>query len=149
MDYPNAGITAEDTPEEVARKVAQYKRDHPEEYTKGAFTQSQTNRGAANAGISLEDFGKLDTDTQNYFINNEDSINKAKKQIDQAEEDQINPTEIERQISEADIPDAVKDALVRYLWTVFERPKEEQKAEEGWLEKTADAAWQWWNNIWK
>lgn len=33
------------------------------------FTQTQLNNGAANAGLPLTDFGKLDNDTQNYFIN--------------------------------------------------------------------------------
>lgn len=90
---------------------------------KSPFTQTQTNNGAQNAGMSFEDFKKLDDNTKNYFINGSTELNATKKMIDDAKTNSEDPTQIEKEISESSVPDAVKDWSVKYLWSVFERPK--------------------------
>ena len=88
------------------------------------FTDTQTNAGAATAGIPIKDFEKLDVDTQNFFINNPEQIKAKKKMIDEAKKNDTDPAEVEKEISESNAPEAVKDSLIKYLKEVF--PKEEK-----------------------
>ena len=112
--------------------------------TKSIFTQTQTNKGAATAGISLEDFARLDENTQNFFVNNSSEIEDFKKNVDIAKEDDEDPTEIEKQVSESQLPDAVKDTMIRYLWSKFERPTENKP---GFFKSVGNTVSSWWDKI--
>lgn len=94
------------------------------------FTQTQENKGAATANLPISEFQKLDEDTQNFFINNADQIKSKKKLIDEAKSKKEDPTSIETEINTADIPEAVKDSLKRYLNQVF--PPKEQASLPWW-----------------
>ena len=95
---------------------------------KPVFTQTQLNKGAATAMMSMEEFLGLDPDTQNFFINNSSTVNAKVKLINEDKENNEDPTEIEREISGSNAPDEVKDVLVRHLWTIFPRPAQSGKA---------------------
>lgn len=83
----------------------------------GVFTQTQLNKGAANAGISMDDFGKLDTDSKNYFINSLTQLNAFKKLGSrQAMLDAIN--------SSTSAPQGVKDILTKYVDSKYPAPKQ-------------------------
>lgn len=47
----------------------------------GTFTTTQTNSGAANAGVPIEQFKTLSADDQNYFINGYSAFSAALKQV--------------------------------------------------------------------
>lgn len=107
----------------------------------GTFTQTQLNQGAAVAGISINDFGRLDSDTKNFFINRKTDIADQKKAIDDAKELGENPFEIESIIQEMDIPESVKDTLVRYLQDVF---ADEYAAGNAPTESDSGPWWKFW-----
>src|SRR3990167_4357988 len=88
------------------------------------FTQTQINKGAQTANMPIEDFKTLEENTQNYFISGASEIAKAKKVIDESFKTKENPQDLEKEISESGLPDAVKDTLVRYLWSVFPKDTE-------------------------
>jgi hypothetical protein len=90
--------------------------------TGSTFTQTQLNKGAANASIPTGDFANLDAYTQNFFINNNDAIEDKKKVIDNAKTAGEDPTTLEKEISESGAPSAVIDYWIKYLWSVFPRP---------------------------
>ena len=91
------------------------------------FTDTQINKGAATADIPIADFIALDADTKNFFINNSSEINSMKKAIVDAKDNKEDPTAIEKEISESNAPDSVKDTLIKYLWSVFPRPTTQTK----------------------
>src|SRR3990167_1248645 len=98
------------------------------------FTTTQLNKGAANASVTLEDFNNFDYEAKNYFINNNDAINKVIKEIDASRGDKsINSSELEGEIADSDIPDEVKNYLTNYL----------HKNSQGNTEKTK-SWWQFW-----
>ena len=88
---------------------------------KDLFTQTQLNKGAATAGVSMNDFGNSDDDSKNYFVNTT-TLNSYKKIVDDAFKNAEDPATLEAEISSGDLPDEVKNFLVKYLWTVFPRP---------------------------
>lgn len=94
------------------------------------FTRAQTQKGAAVANIPIRDFEELDADTKNFFINNSEQIKSKKKLIDEAKSENQDPTSIEKEISLSDLPSAVKDTLVKHLWSVF--PRDKQKSLPWW-----------------
>lgn len=78
------------------------------------FTQTQLQKASATANIPLADLNKLPGEVINVFTSGQYDV--LKKQVLNDLEDFISPSEIEKQISEEPgLPDAVKDALVRYL----------------------------------
>ncbi len=87
------------------------------------FSGSQLNKGAATAGIPIKDFTTLSDDDKNYFINNGNKINSMKKTINKSKDNGDDPMAIEAEISSSNSPDVVKDSLVRYLWSVFPKPE--------------------------
>src|SRR3990167_95501 len=75
-----------------------------------------------------------DKSQKNYFINNNDAINKVIKEIDASRGDKsINSSELEGEIADSDIPDEVKNYLTNYL----------HKNSQGNTEKTK-SWWQFW-----
>ena len=139
LKYPTAGIKISDSIEEATRKasivaaqqeIAQTTSGSSSGGTSGGgttsvksvFTQTQSNKGAANAGVSFEDFAALDDFTKNIFINGMTEINKVKKSIDEAVAANEDPTAIEKEISDGSDPAPIKDFLVKYLWSITQRP---------------------------
>lgn len=106
--------------------IAEEKEKKVEDEKKVEFSNSQISSGAATAGLPIADFQKLDTDTQNFFINNDDIVKTRKKEIDNAKIAKEDPSSIEKEISESNLPSAVKDTLVKYLWTRFSRPQQNE-----------------------
>lgn len=53
-----------------------------QESSGAGFTKTQINSGAAKANLTIDNFKKLDADTQNYYISNSNAIDAAKKKID-------------------------------------------------------------------
>ena len=83
--------------------------------SKDTFTETQSNKGAANANMPIEEFKRLDADTKNYFINNKTLINKAKKDIDEEISKKVNAQSLKDGISKQQIPQKVKDLLNSYI----------------------------------
>jgi len=91
----------------------------PKKITEVEFTPTQIAKGSAEAGMSIKDFQTLDTDTQNLYISG--PVADMKKEIRRQIVDEYgNPSDIERDVSELEIPDVLKDTLTRYLWSIVE-----------------------------
>lgn len=135
IQYPNApwpsnslNLSLEDAAK-IARQGAAVKAAE-----KSIFTQTQLNKGAASAGIPIEDFMKLDDDTKNLYISG--IVDDKKREIDNALKNYEDPSLLEKEISESNLPDAVKDTLVRYLKskvrTVTPSPKPPETKKPWW-----------------
>lgn len=101
----------------------------------GQFTTANLNKGAALAGVSTDDFKKFSSEGANAFVNNYAAISAKEKEIyssihpspTSAEQtaniaagkpaipNPSNPSDIEKAISEQNIPPEVKDYLTKYL----------------------------------
>jgi len=148
LNYPSAGINVNDSLQDATLKAQKASKvlsvseakalgvpfgtTEKEAYglvpgSSSEFTTAQLQRGAATAGIPIADFSKLDADTQNFFINNDTAISNMKKAIDTAKTNGEDPTKIEKEISDSNSPTAVKDAITKYLWSVFPRPTARKK----------------------
>lgn len=118
LDAPSfiAGIKAKET--EATRRFNALHGDG-DNVPSALFTKNQLNKGASIAGISLQDFKALDYDTQNFFINRAGDIKAKEKVIDTAKTNGDDPRLLEKEISESDAPEAVKNVLVKHLKTRF------------------------------
>jgi hypothetical protein len=106
---------------EVGGQTLWFKPPAEEEGTT-SFSDTQLNKGSIKAGTSIDDFSKLDSDVQNYFINWD--WDKAEKSIKDDFENGLS-LEIEKQaISSMDVPDLVKEKLVEYAENTFEDYRE-------------------------
>lgn len=85
------------------------------ELPKGTFTQTQLNKGAANAGVSAEDLKNFTYEGANAFINAMPSINAKVKEIQAGLDVGTKPSEIEASISGLSVPPEVKNYLGKYL----------------------------------
>jgi hypothetical protein len=164
-----AGITLNDTPDEVNRKMSeQSNRDQITEYKNSlvaqgyeyvpypgnrtdlvsfevggqtlyfkapvdsggttSFSDTQLNKGAVKAGMSIDEFSKLDEDTKNYFVNWD--WDEAEKSID---DDFSNGIDLETEksaINSMDVPDKVKETLIEYAENKYEEEYREPTFEE-------------------
>lgn len=75
------------------------------------FSKTQVAKGAAAAGVSLEEFQSYDSDTQNFFIN---SINDAQSAIDDEFKNGATIEEIQSGIAAAGLPQGAIDYLNNY-----------------------------------
>ncbi len=121
-------LVAQKTQQEFENRLALQREDRLGEDKDTEFTNTQINKGASVANMSIADFVKLDKDTQNFFINNANMIKDQKGIIDQAKIDEEDPEALEGEISSSNLPGAVKDLLVKYVWSVFPRPTAKSKA---------------------
>lgn len=79
-----------------------------------SFTTNEVQDASAKANIPLDDLKKLPGKVINVFVSG--AFDTIKKRIDDDLKNFVDPSEIEGELSnEASLPDAVKDALVRYL----------------------------------
>ena len=79
------------------------------------FSTSQTSKGSLIAGVSNEEFDAFDEETKNYFINGD--VNGSKSDITKALEDTDEPVSADtliREINSMDIPQEVKDVLIKH-----------------------------------
>lgn len=139
-DNPSAGITLTDTPEQAVAKVAatggttssnlmeisagaslydpatgQFVATAPKTTTSGGtttFTQTQTNKGASNAGMTIEEFGTLSDDSKNYYVNSYSQFQSILNNVASGAEDAQSVID---EINSSNIPDDVKENLVNKL----------------------------------
>lgn len=77
------------------------------------FSSTQLNKGAANAGMSINDFKTLDNDTKNWFINSYSTFATQQKLVQQGQRTaQEVATDVQNSSS---IPAAVKPVLLNIL----------------------------------
>lgn len=73
------------------------------------FTKTQSNTGAANAGISLGDFQSLGAEDQNYFINGYGTF---KSLLSNFQQGKITPKEMRSNIESSNLSAAIKSVLL-------------------------------------
>lgn len=81
-----------------------------------AFSKTQVAKGAAAAGMTLDEFKLLDEDTQNFYIN---SFGDAQSMVEEAFDGGSTLEEVKQAIAEAGLPQAGIDSLNTYadqLW---------------------------------
>jgi len=104
---------------------------------KSTFSSTQINTGASNAGKTISDFKKLDPDTQNFYINNGDKVDKIKKQISDDFSAGVAPSEIESAVvgalELANVPPDAKLNILNHLSKTLP------------LDKTGNKAIPWYN----
>ena len=94
--------------------------------TDSQFTKSQLNAGASNAGLSIDGFTKLDTDLQNFYIQDPKTIdpdtNKSislgqafSKAIDNVKAGKENSADVADEITSSNLPESVKHYFVAQL----------------------------------
>lgn len=86
------------------------------------FTKTQAAKGAAAAGMTLEEFNALDDDTKNFYIN---SYGDAQKMVEEAFNSGSSLEDVQQAISEAGLPQQGVDSLNEYaneLWDSNFRP---------------------------
>lgn len=74
----------------------------------GTFTRSQKNVGAEHAGLDLDEFEGLDSDTKNYFINGYSNFQKL---LDEKDKGDITVSDIQKTVKESNLSDSVKKIL--------------------------------------
>ena len=79
------------------------------------FTDTQVNKGAANAGVGRDAFLSFSEDAQNFFINT--NVNSSKKEIDDAFADGASIEEVNTAIDDLGAPTEVADFLKRHAQT--------------------------------
>ncbi len=103
---------------------------------KPTFTTTQTNSGAANAGMSLAAFAQLDGDTQNYFINSFKSSQLAKDvqavQSGGKTTDGEDKQQVAHGVATSNLPEAVKQAILAMLGVSMAEASTEANAGGGW-----------------
>jgi hypothetical protein len=85
----------------------------------GTFTDTQSNKGAANAGVDAATFNSYDAVTKNTFINGD--INGTKKDIDDIFSDKGTLEDANAAIDSIDTTDTVKDFLRTYAQGASEK----------------------------
>ena len=103
----------------VLGEVKRVTAEEPGTPIKSMFTDTQIARGAAVADLKIDEFNQLDTDTQNYFINNEGEIKTRKKIIDDAKFNKEDPISLKAEINNSNLPQVAKDTLIRYTDSLF------------------------------
>ena len=110
---------------ELDRKIkeARVRTEVAEE--KDVFTQTQENKGAANAGVSLDEFALLDTDSKNVFINRGTEIGKLKNSLRERLQDGEKSEVIKSEIDAGTFPDGAKRILKDFIDTETELTEED------------------------
>lgn len=85
------------------------------------FTDSQINKGSANAGVDLTTFKGYDDQTKNIFINGD--LNSSKKLLDSQIDDGATEDDITSGISDLGLPTPVQDYLTKYAKQKLEDAK--------------------------
>ena len=90
------------------------------------FTDTQTNKGAINAGMTLEEFKELDPDLKNFYINTPKELNPLTNKMVPMYESfnnlikgvsagKVTPEEAADEIEEADLPQSVKHYFINQI----------------------------------
>jgi hypothetical protein len=80
----------------------------------GVFTQTQINKGAANAGLSIEEFGNFDPDTANAFVQGTVSANYYLKNYTQ--EELLEAAVGEDGLTDDELKEMAEELGVRSVW---------------------------------
>lgn len=83
--------------------------------SQATFTNTQTNTGAAHAGMSVADFKALPSDVQNVFINNKDAAELIVGDISDVTNGEMNRDDALDDINNASIPQAAKEYFTGLL----------------------------------
>lgn len=78
----------------------------------GTFTSTQSNKGAANAGMSIAEFNALPADDKNYFLNSYSAFQQAQKNI-VAKTQTVD--QVAAQIRSSNLSTTVKTTLLKQL----------------------------------
>lgn len=109
---------------------------------KSIFTKTQTNKGANNAGLALDDFKGLDGDVQNFYISSTATQLKGmNSEIDAVKSGSKSPDEVKALIDSSNNTDAVKEYLKGLVDSVTPQKK------PGLLDRTASAVYNGVNSI--
>lgn len=84
------------------------------------FTSTQLNKGASNAGLSLDEFKQLSGEDQNFYINNATALKDMKKIIDQEIQDNGREAlgSLREEIDNSNLPQAAKEELKAYAESI-------------------------------
>ncbi len=120
--YPDAGIKTTDSLEVAAQKASKsaffekkIKSTSTGTKPKTKFTQSQLNKGAANAGLAIEQFVGLDDDTKNVFINNPGFVKVFKEDLASYTDGNLSKDEWIEQIQNASGEDSIKEGIISII----------------------------------
>ncbi len=124
--YPDAGILTTDTLETAASKASKSayfeKRisSSGSGSTKTTFTTTQANKGAANAGMSIEEFMQFSDDTKNLFVNNPDFVTVFKEDVAAFNDGNLSRDEWIANIEGGTSNETVKQDLIDYINSLTE-----------------------------
>lgn len=86
------------------------------ETTKPKFTTTQSNNGAQNAGLGVEEFKGLDTDVQNFFVNgNNQAISAFNDVIQGVQQGTEDPEQVINEIKTSNLANSVKNYLIERI----------------------------------
>lgn len=114
--------------------------------TGGNFTSTQLNNGAANSGLAISDFGKLDADTQNYFVNTYTSSSPMAKAIAAATTPGAKSSTY-TQIKSSNLSDPIKSVLYQQLGVDATGKPLDGSSSGGFLSGVGSALGGAWNGI--
>ncbi len=100
----------------------------------GSFTTTQTNVGAANAGLAPDEFSNLPIEVKNTFINDKNTAQLLVETVSDATSGLLTRAEAVTDIEKENVPQEVKDYFISLL------PAQDATQEEGGL-------WSWINNL--
>lgn len=96
------------------------------------FTRTQLNKGAVTAGMTIDDFGGLEDDDKNFFINNATYMKDARKLIDDSVTNKGDAMQMKTDIADSNIPDAAKEVLTAYVDEKFPETPEDAQQKQWW-----------------
>lgn len=93
---------------------------HPNAATPGGpakpvFTQTQTNKGASNAGLAAPDFAKLDSTVQNFYVNNTTQSKWFSGALSGIQDGSQKAADVLDTINTSNLPDPVKNYLTQQV----------------------------------
>lgn len=118
--YPDAGINTTDSLEVAASKASKSayftkRTSSSSGSTKTTFTTTQSNKGAANAGLPIEEFMQFSDDTKNLFINNPDFVAVFKEDLAAFNDGDLSKDEWIANIEDGTSNEVVKQDLIDYI----------------------------------
>jgi hypothetical protein len=103
---------------QASSMLSKYLKGPTESVTSGTsstFTQTQINTGASNAGMPIDQFKSLDSDTQNYFVNTFPSSQLAKDIKSIGQTGGKTKEQIAADIGSSNLSDGVKQAVYKMI----------------------------------
>ena len=120
--------------EKFVQRQAGLKRKPEDAEGKIVFSPTQKNKGAANAGLKSDEFSKLDTDVQNFYVNL--SPTRAQGLKDEIENVRSGATKLEEAIEYVNTS-GVSEPTKQYLVELFTGVAQDVE-QRGFLERSWD-----------